>query len=418
MHIGKNALHVGKKEVATLKAQPLLSKNLMFAHKATLGQTVIDLTNLSTPSEMLANGFVQASTSDILAARLGSTRARLKLVSSLRGALIDYFDYNLPSSSTIVMSDELEENEVIVGRFESNSDLIPVSGERVVKTYTLGIGQTTLNLGQEYKVGRFIDQNVGAITVFAGGFQVYRNTLNSDTNLDKQYYEVDSGNGYGTLLEFNVPPISFPIEVTVDFGYRSISDSNALGTLESLQGSMIKIATDLANLGGTSLSDYLSANPSEIERRTFGDQVLANTKKLELYNTTQTLSEYTKTKWQYKGPITTTSIGTISGLTMNNLTIGKTYRATCNVRFTCGGGAQMAVRVWNGGNFFPQVQTTEQNGASPGQDSASSCAVLIFIATAPDVTVQVTGVVSAGNSITAGLLLEELSNHIQTSEWT
>jgi hypothetical protein len=73
---------------------------------------------------------------------------------------------------------------------------------------------------------------------------------------------------------FNIAPVGIANEIIVDFGVQAITDFDAIGTIESLSGSVKKIADDLAVIAGTSANDYIISNPSAVERRGFGDQVL------------------------------------------------------------------------------------------------------------------------------------------------
>ncbi|GAB1376777.1 hypothetical protein MASR1M48_16290 [Lactococcus petauri] len=426
-YIGKNGKTVGKKNRSSQIYQPLLNKNLVFAHKANLGDRSIDLTALNTPAELSANGFIQASTSDILGAKLAQSRGRLKLVSSIRGDLIDFLHYTIPSSSKIVFlpTAGFEQDEIITGSFESNSDMVPVSGKRIVKTYTLPVGQTTVNLGNEYKVNENSLENVGQILVWINGSLAFRNTGNSDSILDKQYYEVDSGNGYGTTIELNLAPSIDPYEISVDFGHRSITDQNSIGAIESLSGSMIKIAEDLAQLAGTSKEDYVTTSPSEVERRTFGDSVLDLVSRFDLSGTLSSLFNlYTKTRYQTKILAATISATTadIAGLRFSNLTIGKTYRLSgqANLQSNVPDG-QAKLTVKNGATVIAVAIHDQSSGGSGsiGQFAISA----LFVATSTGISSDV-GVIAGGGLAGDGtangsfLTIEELPNHEITNAWT
>jgi len=276
--IAKANISLSKKDLTKSRIPLVSSRNIAFYHKATVGSLSIDLLALSMPSEMPTN--VQATADEISGARLLINKKNLSLVSSANGPLIQGMDYVVTSSTTIQLiglyeASGAESGEIFVGTINSApvSDIVVASARSVDKTYTLAVGQTTLNLGREYEVGMNPNDDIGSIKVFVNGVLAHR---------DADYAEVDAGSGYGTTISFFAAPVSIPYQVAVDFGVMSISDNDAIGTIESLSGAVIKIAADLADVAGTNITDYLTANPSEVERRTFGDMVLTHDKILDV----------------------------------------------------------------------------------------------------------------------------------------
>jgi hypothetical protein len=268
--IAKANISLSKKDLTKSRIPLVSSRNIAFYHKATVGSLSINLLALSMPSEMPT--MVQATADEISGARLLINKKNLSLVSSANGPLIQGMDYVVTSSTTIQLiglyeASGAESGEIFVGTINSApvSDIVVASARSVDKTYTLAVGQTTLNLGREYEVGMNPNDDIGSIKVFVNGVLAHR---------DADYAEVDSGSGYGTTISFFAAPVSIPYQVAVDFGVMSISDNDAIGTIESLSGAVIKIAADLADVAGTNITDYLTANPSEVERRAFGDMVL------------------------------------------------------------------------------------------------------------------------------------------------
>lgn len=147
---------------------------------------------------------------------------------------------------------------------------------------------------------------------------LYRNTGNSSTVLDGDYYEVDSGNGFGTTIVLNKAPVG-ALDLVVDYGPTTITNNDSLGTLQSLMGSMIKMAKDLAIVFGGSQSDYLSANPSEVERRTFGDSVLSLLTRVLNIESKTTIVMF---KANSLTPIAITSANSqVTNLKMNNIVV-------------------------------------------------------------------------------------------------
>jgi hypothetical protein len=270
--IAKTSISISKKDLTKSRIPPVASRNVVFYHQATAGQITIDLNNLTMPSEMPSQ--VQATNDEISGARLSLNKKNLSVISSANGPLIQGLDYVVADSYTIRLigiyagvGSELD--EIFVGNINCApiSDLVVATSQDVVKTTTAAIGQTTVNLGNEYKVGANALENVGAVRIWINGVLALR---------DQDYSEVDSGNGFGSTIELLSTPTLTAWSIVADFGVRAVTDQDALGTIESINGSILKLATDLADVAGTDVTDYLTANPSEVERRTFGDMVLVH----------------------------------------------------------------------------------------------------------------------------------------------
>jgi hypothetical protein len=356
---------------------------------------------------------VQATNPEISGAQLMVNKKNLDLTSSSNGKLIQGLDYVVVDSYTISLIGPYigvgaEVDEIFVGTINSApiSDLVVASAKSVDKTYTLAVGSTVLNLGREYKVGSNPFESIGSIKVFVNGVLALRGS---------DYTEVDSGNGYGTTIQFFTAPVSIPHQVAVDFGVMAITDNNAIGAIENLGGAIKKIADDLAVVAGTAATDYLNASPSEVERRTFGDTVLSLNSK---YDTTQNLSAYTKTRWQTKTLGTNiTASGAIASLQFNNLIAGRTYKVT------------VLGYVQSTSGEDPSFTITAPSGAVVllgGHDQAiTGTLVDYFSLISPPFVPTVNGSLSflknnATGTIFSGLTvtLEELPNHEITTAWT
>lgn len=320
--IAKSGISLSKKDLTKSRIPLVASRNVTFYHKATGGELSINLLALSMPSEMPTN--VQATVAEISGAQLAINKKNLTLQSSANGVLQQGLHYVVTSSTTIQLIGlytvaGAEIDEIFTGTINSApiSDLVVASAKSVDKTYTLAVGSTTLNLGREYKVGSNPFESIGSIKVFVNGVLALRGS---------DYTEVDSGNGYGTTIQFYTAPVSIPHQVAVDFGVMAITDNNAIGSIENLGGAIKKIADDLAVVAGTSATDYYTASPSEVERRTFGDSVLSLLDRM-------TAEENKKNKIQTKIlTANVTSDGTVTELGFNNLSVGKWYEICGQIR--------------------------------------------------------------------------------------
>lgn len=416
--IAKTNISLSKKDLTKSRIPPVASRNVVFYHKTTGGELSIDLNALSMPSEMPTA--VQATAAEISGAQLYTNKKNLDLTSSTKGQLIQHLDYVVTSGYTIqligpYLVSGAEIDEIFTGTINSApiSDLVVASARSVDKTYELGIGLTTLNLGREYQVGVNPNDDIGSIKVFVNGVLAHR---------DIDYAEVDAGSGYGTTIEFFSAPVSLPYQIAVDFGVMSITDNDGIGAIESLSGAIKKIADDLAVVAGTSAEDYLTANPSEIERRTFGDMVLDHSAQLLKYDTTQNLSVYTKTKWQKRFLLSNITVNTpdITDLKFSNLTIGKTYRVTCQAS-VISGAQNGRVTAYNGATILAQTQN-QTDGTGPS-DRFVQTFTTIFTASSVAVTFDfaentVNTLEGDGTAWTSWSMLEELPNHEVTTQWT
>jgi hypothetical protein len=413
--IAKSGISLSKKDLTKSRIPLVASRNVTFYHKAAGGELSINLLALSMPSEMPTN--VQATVAEISGAQLAINKKNLTLVSSANGTLQQGLHYVVTSSTTINLIGlyaitGAEQDEIFTGSINSApiSDLVVASAKSVAKTYTLPVGQNILNLGLEYQTGQNINDDIGIIKVFVNGALAVRDT---------DYAEVDAGSGYGTTINFFTAPVSIPYQVTVDFGVMSITDNDGIGTIESLGGAIKKIADDLAVVAGTSVNDYLNANPSEIERRAFGDQVLANASKLELYNTTQTLSEYTKTKFQEKTlGVSKTTLGAIPDLSFSNLTIGKVYRISAQYSISFNGAVTDFISITTSGAATLTLSSFRWDTSAFVTTQRYSPSY-VFVALTSSLTLTLTGNTSSQTLASgAKTILEELPNHELTTQWT
>jgi len=275
----KTNISISKKDLTKSRVTPVASRNIAFYHKATLGQLTINLLSLSMPSEMPTN--VQATASEISGAQLYNNRKNLSIASSSKGPLIQGLDYIVSSGTTIALRGVgyagigAELDEIFVGTINAApiSDLVVASAKGVNKSYSLAVGQNILNLGLEYQTNVNPLEKVGVIKIWVNGVLAIRG---------EDYAEVDAGSGFGTTVSFYAAPATIPYQIVVDFGVMSITDNNAIGTIQSLSSSVLALANGLAILASTQASDYYSASPSDIERRIFGDQVLSLVKNFNL----------------------------------------------------------------------------------------------------------------------------------------
>lgn len=265
-------------------------KTVKFFHKATANQEIIDLTSLVFPALEMPT-LTQASPSEIDAMKLFANDKFLVLTSTLKGNLIlganVYQGFTVLDNYKIKLNTPATLDEIFIGTMVVTSyETVTTDARRIVRTYNLAQGATSLSLGEDFKITNLTSQ-IGDLIVCRNGTQVLRNVGNvtASVSADGNYQEVDSGNGYGSLITFNEAPTDVNGDVvTVDFGKQSTGDQAMWGKLEQVQSSILKMAQDLAEIAGdyTDISRYFSGNASEVDRRTFGDLVLSNKANVDL----------------------------------------------------------------------------------------------------------------------------------------
>lgn len=277
---GKASLSIRKKDVQEQKSLALGFKNLVFAHKATAGETGININSLVAPSEMSSVGFVNPSVSDLQAANMMFYRKNLRITSSLKGVLMDYLSYNVATNSQINFNGfTAEDGEIFVCHIDYKpiTSQMVVDGRSISVTGELAVGVTDFNVGTPFEVGKnYQSAQVGAVLVFRNGQIQARNSNNSSTNLDGNYYEVDGGNGLGSVIRFNTAPSVQADNIMVVSNGLLVErpTGSMMAEVESLAGQIDAMIPVLSAVSGQPTSAFQAA-PHNVDLRTFGDRVIA-----------------------------------------------------------------------------------------------------------------------------------------------
>jgi len=261
--------------------------SLVFAHQASGGETSVNLGALVAPASMVSNGFVNPSPSQISAANLFFFRKNLSLFSSLRGQIHDYDSYTVATGMMINLKFNLEEDEIILGKIQAVQSVGPLGAD--VKpfhvTYELPVGQTIVPLGVTFKVNQGANMQASPVMlVFRNGQAMLRNVGNAPASpyADGNFCEIDSGNGYGTSIEFNTPPSGTADSINVFFLALSVEGTPEIfSSIERIAGIVYAMAQDLAAATGEPVTNYMAASVSEIDRMTYAAMVLSNKQRIE-----------------------------------------------------------------------------------------------------------------------------------------
>jgi hypothetical protein len=300
--IKKATISRKKKELSPSKNGFFGTKKIRFNHQASAGETSINLLSLNNGIA----GFVQPNAADLL--NVYSFKSNLRIYSSLDYELIPEKDYTVLGSTITFINDMAsagaQEGEIFIGEVDvPGTNAIIADAKQRVFDYVLPQGTTTLSLGNSYTIGN-------------KEIAVYRNGKIQVEGVTGNYQEVDDGNGYGTSIEFNTANVSDDDSIVVIFGLAFAGDISIFGDMERLSGAIIAIANDLALATGNPVEDYITANPSEVERDTFGTKVLANESAIAQLEA--------DVGYQVMETVTTTTISSVAN-TLNKRVLNNVY---------------------------------------------------------------------------------------------
>ena len=308
----KEDVATGKVELQDSNDKVFGTRTIQFAHKFTGGETGVDLLSLTTPPELLANGFVNASPAEIAASHLSVFKKNLRVSLSRgpSGLELKPFGHYVVSGNRInfvgnlLNSGGAQAGEILFGEIVTvPTNSIVVGDMRCVRgTVPVIIGQQLVPIPYPFKVGVNLSQGqAGDIKIKKQGVTLYRNTGNATAapSADGNFQEIDAGNGYGVSIMLNTPALTnFLLEYEVGFQISS-GDASMWAALESFEGALLALAGDAAYnfYGDTNLSRYIATSASALERRAFGDLITALKLKSDtlLAENLSTLRQYDRT---------------------------------------------------------------------------------------------------------------------------
>ena len=275
---GKGSLSIKKKDLLTQKAPALGFKSLKFWHKATAGDTGIDLTALNFPSAELPSESNPTS-AEIASAKLLFNKPNVTIKSSVRGELLQT-SYSIPHNGRISFegftADDGEIFEVTVAN-KAQTGLKAVDAQSIVATGTLAAGQTDFAVGTPFELNKYPNEQVGAVLVYLDGLLQFRNVGNAAASptADGNYEEVDSGDGKtSNLIRFNSSSASDRQVMIVSNGLLvQQPDDSRDAALQSLAATVDQVVEDLAVATGNPESRY-QVMPSQVDLKQFGNRVL------------------------------------------------------------------------------------------------------------------------------------------------
>jgi hypothetical protein len=198
---------------------------------------------------------------------------------------MDYLSYDVASNSQINFTGfTAEEGEIFIGYLDYKpvSSQLIVDGKAISVTGELAVGVTDFSVGTPFEVAKYPSAQVGAVMVFRNGVLQARNSDNSSTTLDGNYYEIDSGDGLGSVIRFNTAPaIQADGIVVVSNGLLIERPTGSImAEVESLAGQIDAMIPALAAATGLAESAFQAA-PNNVDLRTFGNQVIDHEERID-----------------------------------------------------------------------------------------------------------------------------------------
>jgi len=291
---GKSSKSITKADLISGKNPAFSYKKVVFAHKATAGQTSIDLLNLTLPTEASSKGLVQPSAGDLAAANLQVYGKNLTLISSVSGTLMPYVSY-VVSGNTIQLTTAALANELFIGTIDpvAKSNSLVADTEFVCSTGTLSAGLQDINAGKSFKVNLNPTQQVGAVMVVIDGQVMLRNTGNATAapSADGDYQEVPDTTGQkSSVIRMNTThPSLDSVFVVVSTALSTVRpDGSIVDELERMQGMIDGMIPTLADLAGVAQGTFQIA-PTSQQLKQFGDRVI-NMERYKVVSTSQTIA--------------------------------------------------------------------------------------------------------------------------------
>lgn len=305
MIIGKKNSTIKKEQVKESKLITTGVKSIKFWHEASEGETSIPFGALNMPADILANGLVNPTASELLGANLALFHSNIEVFSSLNQKLMEGLTYVVRNNQIKFVNNYTStEGEI----FEVNYKNDVITGTNVVDarpltaTGVLTAGDTDFNVGEAFKTNQYPLAQIGEVLVFVDGEIQYRNVGNATAApaADGNYQEVHASGGFGTIIRFNDVFLADKNIVVISRNLiAERPDISMMQLIENLGGQLDAVISTVAALAGVPTTDFQTA-ANQIDLRAFGNQVIANRQDIATINSKQ-VTEITEEIVTYKG---------------------------------------------------------------------------------------------------------------------
>lgn len=325
-------------------------RKVQFAHKATGGESGINLSSLTTPSSEMP-GFVQATAAEISAAQLFFNQKNLTLISSVRGVLAPFMSYQVASSTQINFTDSFGTalaGEVFIGIIESTdkgASALPATST-IVTSGTLTANTQDFAVNGTFTTNKNPTQQIGEVLVFLDGQLQYRNTGNAaaSPSADGNYHELDVGTGLSSTIRFNVvDPVNDRAVVVVSNGMLVEQPSGSMkAAIETLAGQQDLVIQTLAEVAGVPTSNFY-ATPNSVDQLSYANMVQTLNNNAALKNASNTWTVAQNLPGRTDGAAV--SAGVIGETLFNEQVVGPTAASVSGTPFNIGS-ISLTAGVW------------------------------------------------------------------------
>ena len=238
------------------------------------GIITLPFANFVPPPEMVAEGFSNPSSTEIVNLRLGQFRNNVQVSSNLNGVLLDQIAYTITDEALILQDSYMvTAGEIFVLTIDSNPvtcqrvvDARPLRASGTVDFSTIGSSPVTFPVGQGYRVAQSAVNSLGADTQQIGNVQVFvdgvlqlRNAGNADEDSTAaasqtgNYREIAinssgtiiAGVDYANAIRFNqFQPFSATEGVLIVATNVIVDEPNGTGVLSLLDNIEMGVATN------------------------------------------------------------------------------------------------------------------------------------------------------------------------------
>ena len=273
---GKTSTYIRKTNVKESTVLNTGFKKTRFLHQAIVGDTLIQLTSLTTPTG--AVNYSAPNVSELSQTNLMQWTQNFTLTSSVRGLLIQNISYIINGASTIKLLFSALDAEIFEGVIDHNArtGLTMLDAAPLVVSGTLLANTTDFNVGTPYKVNMFPSFKRGAVSVEIDGQPAYRTDGNAafGPGITGDYQEISSGAGLGQILRFNSDLVNDRFIMVTSVGALvEKPNGSTMAALETVQGQIDALVPTVAELAGVPETNFQAA-PNNTDLKSFGDRVL------------------------------------------------------------------------------------------------------------------------------------------------
>lgn len=397
MSTGKGSKSIRKSQLGNDLLPTVGFLNYVIKHKATAGQTTINLGSLNVPTEATALGFIQPSGAALSSIDLSRFKNNVKVQSKARGLMDNPIEYRITGQQEITLNVSAAEGEIFTITVDSQPKSIVnfTSAQPKVYSYTLAAGTTDIPAGS-YTVNANPGEDVGDFMVLIDRQLQYRNTDNGLTGGD--YQEIAG------FVRMNTPDLINDRKVTLVWVGALVDNpqDSQLAMIQVLHGQLNALIPTVAAVAGVSEAS-LQVSPTDPDLAAFAATVIAQANRITELETIR--STYSTVGSNLKNGVNGVNLSMVG----NSIIVpsGQEWELSGSIQFASNGvspGFTQTRAFWSSANgddasgILPNPPTNILGGFSGSAANYPNMAgTLIQCPSSPDIIISVPTVrVSAG----------------------